>query len=395
MKKLKIIVVSSLAVVLCLLCATTTTFSWFTRDKKMQGDRLGLNFNYDISTGTGVTMRTYTSVDDGKTYVETNEITAFSNSEGLAAGNRKCYRTDLINNGTAAQSVSLYLSKLTMPENVSGSFYLGVNGPLKTYKSYYGDNAKTIQKKESVINQKNVYVGFNTNQTYTPTNYKVHWWDNSNTKYNGDSSVRAYFSPNKEGSYDNQKYNMSYATIPWEANAVKLRQGDTWYGKDNTDIATNNIICLYQSGTNSFDTIYKGSGVAAGIEKFYSSANVTQGNTINLAATAQGTVTYSSSNTSVATVASDGTVTALKAGSAIITVTSEGFYGDKLTATCSLSVPSAQGNTKNDVPVVTNVKVPGVYADNEPGIVSVYWFIKNDSSTGPLTYTIDDLYLTL
>lgn len=393
MKKLKIIVVSSLAVVLCLLCATTSTFSWFTRDKKMQGDRLGLNFNYDISTGTGVTMRTYTSVDDGKTYVET-DITDFSNNVGLAAGNRICYRTDLINNGTAAQSVSLYLSKLTMPENVSGSFYLGVNGPLKTYKSYYGDNAKTIQKEESTINKKNVYVGFNTNQTYTPTNYQVHWWDNSNKKYNGDSSVKAYFSPNKEGSYDNQKYNMSYATIPWDANAVKLRQGDTWYGNDNTDIAKNNTILMFKEG-NDFKTMYKMSDVAAGIEKFYSSANVTQGNTIDLAAIAQGTVTYTSSNESVATVAKNGTVTAKNAGTAIITVKSTGIYGDEITADCVLSVSSVQGNTKNDVPVVTNVKVPGVYADNEPGIVSVYWFIKNDSSTGPLTYTIDDLYLTL
>ena len=394
MKKLKIIVVSSLAVVLCLLCATTSTFSWFARPQSNQGDRFGLDFNYDISTGTGVTMRTYASVDDGKTYVETDEITAFSNTEGLAAGNRICYRTDLINSGTAAQSVSLYLSKLTMPDSVTGSFYLGVNSPLKTYKSYYGDNAKTIQKEESTINKKNVYVGFNTNQTYTPTNYQVHWWDNSNTKYNGDSSVKAYFSPNKEGSYDNQKYNMSYATIPWDANAVKLRQGETWYGNDNTDIAKNNTILMFKEG-NDFKTMYKMSDVAAGIEKFYSSANVTQGNTIDLAAIAQGTVAYTSSNESVATVAKNGTVTAKNAGTAIITVKSTGIYGDEITADCVLSVSSVQGNTKNDVPVVTNVKVPGVYADNEPGIVSVYWFIKNDSSTGPITYTIDDLYLTL
>lgn len=400
MKKLKIIIVSLLAVILCVMCVTTSTFSWFTRPQSLQGDHLGLNFNYDISTGTGITMRTYASIDDGKTYVETagNEITDFSKAGGLAAGTRICYRTDIINSGTAPQSVSLYLTKLEFPEDTSGSFYLGVNGPLKTYKNYYGDSSLTSDKRAVTINKKNVYVGFNTNQTYTPTDYAVHWWDAGNNSYYGDSNVQPYFSPEKIGSWDNQNYKMTYATIPWDSNAVKLRNpslGDNgWYGSNNTEIEKNNTIAVFEQ--SGIQTTYKNSGSAAGINKFYSSATVQVDGSIDLAAEAQGKVTYSSNNQNVATVdVNTGTVTGVSAGTAIITVTATGIYGDVMTASCTVIVSSADGNAKSDVPIVTNVKVDGKYADEEPGMESIYWYIKNDSSSGPLKYTIEGLYLTL
>ena len=391
MKKLKIIVVSLLAVILCVMCVTTSTFSWFTRPQSSQGDHLGLDFNYDISTGTGITMRTYASIDDGKTYVETagNEITDFSNSGGLEAGKRVCYRTDIINTGKAPQSVSLYLTKLQFAEGTSGSFYLGVNGPLKTYKNYYGDSSLTSDRQAVTINQKNVYVGFDNANTYTPTDYQIHWWDNSKSTYNGNSEVQPYFSPEKTGTWNSKTYKMSYATIPWDANAVKLRKGDSWYGNDNTDIVTYNTVAFDGNST------YVTSGKSAGINTFYSSATLKVGDSIDLAAEAQGTVTYTSSNKSVATVDRNGTVSGVSAGTAVITVTATGTYGDVITASCSVTVSSADGNAKKDVPIVTNVKVDGQYADGEPGVESIYWYIKNDSSSGPLKYTIEELYLTL
>lgn len=392
MKKLKIIVVSLLAVILCVMCVTTSTFSWFTRPQSLQGDHLGLDFNYDISTGTGITMRTYASIDDGKTYVETteSEITDFSNSDGLAAGTRVCYRTDIINSGTAPQSVSLFLTKLEFAEDTSGSFYLGVNGPLKTYKNYYGDSSLTSDKQAVTINQKNVYVGFYNANTYTPTDYQIHWWNSSKSSYNGNSEVQPYFSPEKTGTWNSKTYKMSYATIPWDANAVKLRKGDTWYGNDNTDIVTYNTVAFDGNST------YVTSGKSAGINTFYSSATLKVGDSIDLAAEAQGkTITYSSSNTGVATVDSNGTVSGVSAGTSVITVKATGTYGDVMTASCTVTVSSPDGNAKSDVPVVTNVKVDGKYADGEPGMESVYWYIKNDSASGTLKYTIEELYLTL
>lgn len=391
MKKLKIIVVSLLAVMLCVMCVTTSTFSWFTRPQKSQGDHLGFDFDYDISTGTGITMKTYASNDDGKTYVETDgsEITDFSNSGGLEAGKRVCYRTDIINTGKAPQSVSLYLTKLQFAEGTSGSFYLGVNGPLKTYKNYYGDSSLTSDRQAVTINQKNVYVGFDNANTYTPTDYQIHWWNSSKSSYNGNSEVQPYFSPEKTGNWNSKTYKMSYATIPWDANAVKLRKGDSWYGNDNTDIVTYNTVAFDGNST------YVTSGKSAGINTFYSSATLKVGDSIDLAAEAQGTVTYTSSNKSVATVDRNGTVSGVSAGTAVITVTATGTYGDVMTASCSVTVSSADGNAKKDVPIVTNVKVDGQYADGEPGMESIYWYIKNDSSSGPLKYTIEELYLTL
>lgn len=392
MKKLKIIVVSLLAVILFVMCVTTSTFSWFTRPQSLQGDHLGLDFNYDISTGTGITMRTYASIDDGKTYVETtgSEITDFSKAGGLAAGTRVCYRTDIINSGTAPQSVSLYLTKLEFPEDTSGSFYLGVNGPLKTYKNYYGDSSLTSDKQAVTINQKNVYVGFYNANTYKPTDYQIHWWNSSKSSYNGNSEVQPYFSPEKTGTWNSKTYKMSYATIPWDANAVKLRKGDSWYGNDNTDIVTYNTVAFDGNST------YVTSGKSAGINTFYSSATLKVGDSIDLAADAQGkTITYSSSNTGVATVDRNGTVSGVSAGTSVITVTATGTYGDVMTASCTVTVSSADGNAKSDVPIVTNVKVDGKYADGEPGMESIYWYIKNDSSSGSLKYTIEELYLTL
>ena len=393
MKKLKIIIVSLLAVILCIMCVTTSTFSWFTRPKNKSGSHLALGFDYDVSTGNGVTMRTYASTDDGKTYVETSgrKITDFSNADGLAAGARVCYRTDIINSGDAPQSVSLYLTKLKFPEDTAGSFYLGVNGPLKTYKNYYGDSSLTSDKRAVTINKKNVYVGFDDANTYTPTDYQIHWWYSSKSSYNGNSEVQPYLNSGKAtGTWNSKTYKMTYATIPWDSNAIKLRNGDNWYGNDNTNIATNNTVAF------DGNSAYVKSGVSAGINSFYSSASLKVEGSIDLEAEAQGkTITYSSSNKDVATVDDNGTVIGVSAGTSVITVTATGTYGDVMTASCTVTVSSTDGNAKSDVPVVTNVKVDGRYADGEPGVESVYWYIKNDSSSGPLKYTIEELYLTL
>ena len=96
----------------------------------------------------------------------------------------------------------------------------------------------------------------------------------------------------------------------------------------------------------------------------------------------------------MATVSSTGMVTAIKAGHTTITVTSTGSYGDKITATCWLTVhDSVDPGAIFDVPIVTNVKVaPATEAGNT--VESVYWYIKNDGSVA-LTYSIGDIYLTL
>lgn len=398
MKKSKILLVTVLALVLCLLCVTTSTFSWLPRPKEDKGNSLAWNLSYETSVGKDITMTTYALPENGREpddpHAQLTEVTEFSNSEGIDPGHRKYYRTDIINSGSEAQSISLFLSSLSGLDSTNGKFCLGVNGPLRTYKNYSDINSEAGSKIEKIINEKNVYVGFNVNQTYTPQNYAVHWWQTGNDNYNGDSQVQPYFSPNQQGDYANSKYNMSYATIPYDANAVKLRQDNNWYGGNNEDLANKNTIIVYSDNGN-VNTDYQKSSLAAGIESFYSSAAVTAGDTIDLAAKGHtDTFSYTSSNASVATVSSTGMVTAIKAGHTTITVTSTGSYGDKITATCWLTVhDSVDPGAIFDVPIVTNVKVaPATEAGNT--VESIYWYIKNDGSVA-LTYSIGDIYLTL
>lgn len=398
MKKSKLLLVTVLALVLCLLCVTTSTFSWLPRPKEDKGNSLAWNLSYETSVGKDITMTTYELPENGREpddpHAQLTEVTEFSNSEGIDPGHRKYYRTDIINSGSEAQSISLFLSSLSGLDSTNGKFCLGVNGPLRTYKNYSDINSEAGSKIEKIINEKNVYVGFNVNQTYTPQNYAVHWWQTGNDNYNGDSQVQPYFSPNQQGDYANSKYNMSYATIPYDANAVKLRQDNNWYGGNNEDLANKNTIIVYSDNGN-VNTDYQKSSLAAGIESFYSSAAVTAGDNIDLAAKGHtDTFSYTSSNASVATVSSTGMVTAIKAGHTTITVTSTGSYGDKITATCWLTVhDSVDPGAIFDVPIVTNVKVaPATEAGNT--VESVYWYIKNDGSVA-LTYSIGDIYLTL
>lgn len=398
MKKSKILLVTVLALVLCLLCVTTSTFSWLPRPKEDKGNSLGWNPSYEASVGKDITMTTYELPENGREpddrHAQLPEVTEFSNSAGIDPGHRKYYRTDIINSGTEAQSVSLFMSSLSGLDSTNGKFCLGVNGPLRTYKNYSDINSEAGSKIEKIINEKNVYVGFNVNQTYTPQNYAVHWWQTGNDNYNGDSQVKPYFSPNKQGDYANSKYNMSYATIPYDANAVKLRQDNNWYGGNNEDLANKNTIIVYSDNGN-VNTDYQKSSLAAGIESFYSSAGANVGDTVDLAATGHtDTFTYTSSDESVATVDSSGQVTAKKAGHTSIILTSTGAYGDKITAACWLTVhDSADPGTIFDVPIVTNVKVaPATEAGNT--VESVYWYIKNDGNVA-LTYSIGDIYLTL
>ena len=398
MKKLKILLVTSLALLLCLLCVMSNTFSWFTRPQSLTGNSLELNDTYNTSVNDGsITMATYAS-SDGETYGE-SAVTAFNNTSGLAAGSRKYYRTDIINSGNYDQTVSLYLSNLTLSSD-TGNFFLGVNSPTKTYKQYGGATTAT-GKVASTINKQNVYLGLHSEEISDLTNNAdyLHVWDNNN------NSVDIYLSQMENtGRTDNyhadngfnstETFNMYSATIDTKYTGMKFKCKNSWLGSD-TIIANNNTIAYYKWGGKYYADTEK-SGQAAKLVSYYSSASVGKGSSISIQATASGeSIQYSSSNTSVATVDSNGNVTGVGAGSATITVKVYGVYGDCLESTCSVQVTSSD-KSLTDVPIVTNVLVPkGAGTETGTTVESVYWYIKNDATSGTLKYTISDVYLTL
>lgn len=407
MKKSKILLVTVLALVLCLLCVTTSTFSWLPRPKEDKGNSLAWEPSYETSVGKDITMTTYELPENGREpddrHAQLPEVTEFSNSAGIDPGHRKYYRTDIINSGTEAQSVSLFLSSLSGLDSTNGKFCLGVNGPLRTYKNYSDIDSEADSKVVKVINEQYVYLGLHADEEKDGkfnNIERIHAWNNA--EIISDCMWRDRLSTGKTNSWlidgrwaDKQDFNIYAMKVDYRCTDFQLKgTNNSWYDGAKPVITSKNTILFYEWNKDYYVAEEK-SATAAGIESFYSSAGANVGDTVNLAATGHtDTFTYTSSDESVATVNSSGQVTAKKAGHTSIILTSTGAYGDKITAACWLTVhDSADPGTIFDVPIVTNVKVaPATEAGNT--VESVYWYIKNDGNVA-LTYSIGDIYLTL
>lgn len=380
MKKSKFTLVIVLGLVLCLLCGTTTTFSWFNRPEVQKGESLSWSGEYNVTNGNNITAVTYdASKPDGSEY--STVPFDFSGSTTVPAHETKYFCTEVKNTGTASQSISLFLNN-----SDTNTLSVGVNSPLRTYRRFTSDSqtASYVTKTPSNVNKKNLYIATNVDD---PTKYTMHTWKN------GDSdSTNRKLSGYIEGesvNYDNVDYNISYVTIPTEHIRAKLWDGvETWYGND-LEITDQNNTYVFKADTS---TTMKQSGPSAGISSFYSKAEAVVGETFDLRATAQGTVTYTSSNTGVAIVDSNGRVTAKKAGKTTVTVTSTGVYGDVITAKCELTV-SKKPVKSSYIPIVTNMKIEGK-ADNDPVVTKVYWYIKNDTASDA-EYSLGDLQISL
>lgn len=380
MKKSKFTLVIVLGLVLCLLCGTTTTFSWFNRPDVQKGDSLSWHGDYNVTNGEDITAVTYAAAkDDGSVY-----DTAPFNFSGLTtvpAHVTRYFCTEVKNTGTAPQSISLFLDN-----SDTNTLSVGVNSPLRTYKRFTSDSQTTsyVTKTPSNVNKKNLYIATNVDD---PTKYTMHTWKNVDTDPT-DKELSGYIE-GESVNYDNVDYNISYVTIPTEHDHAKLWDGNkTWYG-NNLEITDQNNTCVFKANKS---TAMKHSDPSAGISSFYSRAEAVVGETFDLRATAQGTVTYASSNTGVATVDGNGKVTANKAGNTTVTVTSTGAYGDKITAKCVLTV-SKKPAKSSYIPIVTNMKIEGK-ADNDPVVTKVYWYIKNDTASDA-EYSLGDLQISL
>lgn len=380
MKKSKFTLVIVLGLVLCLLCGTTTTFSWFNRPEVQKGDSLSWRGDYNVTNGNNITAVTYVATkDDGSEY--STDPFDFKTPTTVPAHETKYFCTEVKNTGTASQSISLFLNN-----SETNKLSVGVNSPLRTYRRFTSDSQTTsyVTKTPSNVNKKNLYIATNVDD---PTKYTMHTWKNgdsdaTNRKLSG-------YIEDKSVNYDNVDYNISYVTIPTEHIRAKLWDGHkTWYG-NNLEITNQNNTCVFKADKS---TAMKQSDQSAGISSFYSKAEAVVGKTLDLSATAQGTVTYTSSKTGVATVDGKGLVTAKKAGKTTVTVTSTGAYGDKITAKCELTVSKKPAKSLY-IPIVTNMKIEGK-ADNDPVVTKVYWYIKNDTGNSAV-YSLGDLQISL
>lgn len=379
MKKSKFTLVIVLGLVLCLLCGTTTTFSWFNRPDVQKGDSLSWRGDYNVTNGENITAVTYVATkDDGSEY--STDPFNFSGLTTVSAHETKYFCTEVKNTGNAPQSISLFLNN-----SETNKLSVGVNSPLRTYKRFTSDSQTSdVVRTPCNVNKKNLYIATNVPD---PTKYTMHTWKNGDS----DSTNRKLsgYIEDKSVNYDNVDYNISYVTIPTEHIRAKLWDGvNTWYG-NNLEITDQNNTYVFKADTS---TTMKQSGPSAGISSFYSNAEAVVGKTFDLSAKAQGTVTYTSSKTDVATVDGKGQVIAKKAGKTTVTVTSTGAYGDKITAKCELTV-SKEPAKSSYIPIVTNMKIEGK-TDSDPVVTKVYWYIKNDTASGA-AYSLGDVQISL
>lgn len=410
MKKSKFAIVIALGLVLCLLCGVTTTFSWFSRPREESGNSLRWSGQYKISNGQNISIKTVESGDDGSTFGE-NEVTDFGGS--LEAGKRKYFCTEISNSGNAEQNVSLFIKGLKTSGTASASgLYVGVNKPLKTYRSYndiVGSGStyvKTSLKKFRIYFNANGVKSWNDSDTTTKIRYSLE--DKDNPSWTTDVINMTYVKY-----VDKNK--ILYADIPTTAKRIQIYVNNSPSGANATPCISVASYCPEISPTNCYvftlranleggyhncDTYTFKNPLTdcANFINCYDSINIPLGLTFNAGLVAGtdyvgSSISYSSSSNSVFTVNANGVITPVAKGTAKLTTTiTGGAYGDTYSVTTEINVTSVSTDSI-DTPIVTNLEIKPTAADG-PTVSKVYWYIKNDSSS-TIRYTLDGVYISL
>ncbi len=424
MKKSKIFLVTVLCLVLCAMCISTTTFSWFTRPQSATGNKLQLwvapddNVSASLKAG-NISMKTFQSTDGGKTYEKA--VSSFAApSGGISAGSAVYYRTDITNSAFSDSTVSLFIPQLS-GFSTGTKFCLGVNGPTRTYKPY-GPN--------SGINAPDYTVTANdTMRLYFATgNFDANWQKTySYTVHYGVSNTNSSKVLTSTGRDDDTGKRVFYADVPTTTKQVYFSR--TGYTADYnrtqtfTDVQSDGLSptrSLVFWNANWYDSPSEHPGgynncqfdksvftAGVNIVNYYKTIAIAKGDTFTPEFEQNSdyigkTVEFYSGDTSIFTVnKSTGEITALKTGSAQLYTKVIGDFGDTIqipkegvTSTVTVVNRIAEPTSYTDVPIVTNLKVAAATADG-PSTVSVYWYIKNDSSAGGMKYNLSGLYITL
>lgn len=404
MKKSKFAIVIALGLVLCLLCGVTTTFSWFSRPRTESGDSLRWSGQYKISNGQDISIKTVESGDDGSTFGE-NPVTNFGGS--LEAGKRRYFCTEISNSGNAEQNVSLFIKNLKTSDSASASgLYVGVNKPLKTYRSYNDIVGSGSTYTKTTLDKYRMYCETN----------NVSSWKDSTTEIRIRYGTGSVSTPSWKGAVV-----MTYVKgtgnrvlcgdIPTSATVIQVYANNDPTGANATPYISLSS-CKELSTKVAYDV-----KILSDVDKlhnhqyelwpikenanfinYYSKANIPLGSTFNAGLVAGtdyigNSISYSSSSNSVFTVDKNGVITPVAKGTAKLTTTIKGgAYGDTYSVTTEISVTSVSTDSI-DTPIVTNLEIKPKATDG-PTVSKVYWYIKNESSS-TITYSLEDVYISL
>lgn len=411
MKKSKFAIVIALGLVLCLLCGVTTTFSWFSRPREESGNSLRWSGQYKISNGQDISIKTVESSDDGTTFDE-NPVTDFGGP--LEAGKRRYFCTEISNSGNTEQNVSLFIKNLKTSGTASASgLYVGVNKPLKTYRSYNDIVGSNSTYTKTSLEKYRFYLDTNNVSSWkdSTTTIKIRYGtgDVETPKWQGNPIVMTPIS--------GQSTRVLYVDVPKTAKVVQFYANNKNTGANATPYMLLTAYCptlpvdncykftlqTYTSGNydNHNCNTYSFNNPLTDCANFincYDSINIPLGRTFNAGLVAGtdyvgNSISYSSSKKSVFTVDANGVITPVAEGNATLTTTiTGGAYGDTYSVTTEISVTSASTDSI-DTPIVTNLEIKPKATDG-PTVSKVYWYIKNESSS-TITYTLDDVYISL
>lgn len=411
MKKSKFAIVIALGLVLCLLCGVTTTFSWFSRPREESGNSLRWSGQYKISNGQDISIKTVESSDDGTTFDE-NPVTDFGGP--LEAGKRRYFCTEISNSGNTEQNVSLFIKNLKTSGTASASgLYVGVNKPLKTYRSYNDIVGSNSTYTKTSLEKYRFYLDTNNVSSWkdSTTTIKIRYGtgDVETPKWQGNPIVMTPIS--------GQSTRVLYVDVPKTVKVVQFYANNKNTGANATPYMLLTAYCptlpvdncykftlqTYTSGNydNHNCNTYSFNNPLTDCANFincYDSINIPLGRTFNAGLVAGtdyvgNSISYSSSKKSVFTVDANGVITPVAEGNATLTTTiTGGEYGDTYSVTTKISVTSASSDSI-DTPIVTNLEIKPRAADG-PTVSKVYWYIKNDSSS-TITYSLKDVYISL
>lgn len=407
MKKSKFAIVIALGLVLCLLCGVTTTFSWFSRPRTESGDSLGWSGQYKISNGRNIRIRTVESSDDGTTFDE-KAVTDFGGS--LEAGKRRYFCTEISNSGNTEQNVSLFIRDLKTSGTASASgLYVGVNKPLKTYRSYNDIVGSNSTYMKTSLEKYRFYLDTNNVSSWkdSTTTIKIRYGtgDVETPKWQGNPIVMTPIS--------GQSTRVLYVDVPKTAKVVQFYANNKNTGANATPYMLLKDYCPTLPVDNCYKfTLQTNTGAfgnhncdtssfakeGANFINCYNRISIPLGSTFNAGLVAGtdyvgSSISYSSSADSVFTVDKNGVITPVAEGNAKLTTTIKGgAYGDTYSVTTEISVTSASTDSI-DTPIVTNLEIKPKATDG-PTVSKVYWYIKNESSS-TITYTLDDVYISL
>ena len=467
---LKKLLVVALAVILLVVCISSSGFSWFTtttssntRPYSSTGGMMTLSLPaqeggvdsplvaYD---GESVTMQTFVSSDDGRTFSTTAAAPATSGSLGVNpydpdhpnnGSNRVYYKTEITNGKTTPQNVSLYIKNFAPTSTSGGNVCVGVNQPIKAFKNYSmtGVTIPAPTKTSWKATTKRIYfkpvseIPSGSYYSGTKSNWSPPSGTSTTTPYyyvkSGNNS--AYNHTNRFYRCTDSTTSVWYADIPWDDNQLYIyylennqsNPNDYQRTQDFTDLhgdglTTTQSLCFYLNGTyTDYNNVWAGKYTCTGanVANFYNNVTISNvsGQTVDVSIasgdySSNATIEYYSSDTSKFTIdSSTGVITPVAAGSAYIKyrVTSEfgetrDFGSSSWTKVTVKNVNTSTATIKN-APIVTNLYIPAATTAGQANadmsnVQVVYWFIQNGDplygvATATGTYTLDGIYLGL